>query len=156
MVGSMAHSPNGTLKDSSIEVACSCLMAALLLDACCCDFDASEAIATILRLEAGKEHLCGADFCAPMTARRRSDTQARERITAACARRWSEPDRRRFRNGQGTLIASITRRHGATNRWCAGNRRDRRSRSLVVLKIRRPPRSTLFPYTTLFRSAACR
>src|SRR5256884_6575070 len=28
--------------------------------------------------------------------------------------------------------------------------------SFFFLMIRRPPRSTLFPYTTLFRSAACR
>src|SRR3712207_7700553 len=30
----------------------------------------------------------------------------------------------------------------------------RRASSLVFLMIRRPPRSTLFPYTTLFRSVA--
>src|SRR5438034_9785595 len=29
-------------------------------------------------------------------------------------------------------------------------------RLFFFLMIRRPPRSTLFPYTTLFRSAACR
>src|SRR5687767_15692403 len=28
--------------------------------------------------------------------------------------------------------------------------------SFFFLRIRRPPRSTLFPYTTLFRSSACR
>src|SRR3712207_6973451 len=31
-----------------------------------------------------------------------------------------------------------------------------RGQSLFFLMIRRPPRSTLFPYTTLFRSVACR
>src|SRR5689334_24436105 len=31
-------------------------------------------------------------------------------------------------------------------------RRPQHSRSLFFLMIRRPPRSTLFPYTTLFRS----
>src|SRR2546430_13602770 len=37
---------------------------------------------------------------------------------------------------------------------CAGSgpRRDRRRWSFFFLMIRRPPRSTLFPYTTLFRS----
>src|SRR3712207_3390690 len=30
-----------------------------------------------------------------------------------------------------------------------------RSTSVFFLMIRRPPRSTLFPYTTLFRSSAC-
>src|SRR3712207_7026050 len=33
--------------------------------------------------------------------------------------------------------------------WCGGHR------SVLFLMIRRPPRSTLFPYTTLFRAGVC-
>src|SRR3712207_8394044 len=37
-----------------------------------------------------------------------------------------------------------------------GGARPRRARSSFCLMIRRPPRSTLFPYTTLFRSVGRR
>ena len=41
---------------------------------------------------------------------------------------------------------------GEKDRW---RRRDKRSKWMIFfLMIRRPPRSTLFPYTTLFRSKA--
>src|SRR3954467_11555604 len=57
---------------------------------------------------------------------------------------------------QGTQRAGAgpgagSQRAGARPVFCAGVARPERRR-VVFLMIRRPPRSTLFPYTTLFRS----
>src|SRR3989442_8310268 len=48
----------------------------------------------------------------------------------------------------------IRRRGPATSRGAARDGRTPRRLSFFFLMIRRPPRSTLFPYTTLFRSVS--
>src|SRR5687767_12623445 len=50
-------------------------------------------------------------------------------------------------------MSGSTRMGSRGRSWCAWASRDRPLR-FFFLMIRRPPRSTLFPYTTLFRSAA--
>src|SRR3982750_4667312 len=72
-------------------------------------------------------------------------------------RRQPRPRRRRRRRGRGRRAAAAAPEGlgGAAGRPC------RRRPSLwpllfFFLMIRRPPRSTLFPYTTLFRSAKMR
>src|SRR5215510_10637042 len=55
----------------------------------------------------------------------------------------------------------MVKRRGPSIRWLEPRRRrtfpgPKRTRSIFFLMLRRPPRSTLFPYTTLFRSLALR
>src|SRR5688572_14681045 len=52
--------------------------------------------------------------------------------------------------GGGFLTASKQFRHGATSK-SRSNTASNSTKHIFFLMIRRPPRSTLFPYTTLFR-----
>ena len=124
MVGLMARSQTGTLTSSSIEVACSCLKAALLpwaLVAVTLTRQRQSPVYSALRLE---KNICAAwTFCAPMTARRgQRDPSARERRRRGM--REAGVGRSTVSQRPGTLIASIARRAGATNRWRADDRGD--------------------------------
>src|SRR5687767_9182629 len=94
--------------------------------------------------------------------KRRPPADRRSVVRAAPRRhRW---DHRAQRRGQDHALPD-DHRQGEAGRWRAQGRRDgaARVRGSVpraarpeeigfLLKIRRPPTSTLFPYTTLFRS----
>src|ERR1039457_4734796 len=52
----------------------------------------------------------------------------------------------------GKLVRELVGDAEMSESRAVGQRRDPRKGGDVFLMIRRPPRSTLFPYTTLFRS----
>src|SRR5215203_3139926 len=67
-----------------------------------------------------------------------------------CLKKKNPPLRRRARAVPGALLRHLGRRDlGPLGHGRHAARRDRRA--VFFLMIRRPPRSTLFPYTTLFR-----
>src|ERR1022692_2774119 len=63
-----------------------------------------------------------------------------------CLKNTSDSPLRRRDGGDGQPLGTTC---GLSDVWCFGF-------FFFFLMIRRPPRSTLFPYTTLFRSVHCR